>query len=193
MTPAEKILDICQDTDKNFDAYYHVLPELIKKNNYKKGIEIGVFCGGHAKELLNSGIDLLIGIDPYQFYDPGMPRMDNQSDFDLLYEVVRIRLNDEIKENRYRHFRTTSDKAYPILADYDFYFDFVFIDGLHTYSQLKRDLDNYSTIIKHGGIISCHDYNHGTFPELTVAIDEFAAKHHKKIHLGPLHLVWMEW
>jgi len=111
----------------------------------------------------------------------------------LLHDLVMIRLKDEIKANRYRHLRMTSDKAYEILCDYNMFFDFIFNDGMHTYEQLTRDLEYSCTIIKSGGIIACHDYNHGTFPELTTAIDEFAAKHHKKINLGPLHLIYMEW
>lgn len=182
-----------QDTDKNYDPYYHVLPAIIRQNNYKIGIEIGVFCGGHAKYLLDSGINLLVGVDPYKVYNPGMPRMDDQKDFDLLHDMVMIRLKEEIKENRYRHLRMTSDKAYNVLQDYDQFFDFIFIDGLHTYDQLKKDLDNYSTIIKRGGVIACHDYNHGSFPELTTAIDEFVAKHNKKLQIGPLHAVYMYW
>jgi hypothetical protein len=184
MTRSEKILDIIQDTDKNFAPYYDVLPELIKLNGYKTGIEIGVFCGGHAKKMLDSGIDLLVGIDPYQQYD---------QDFDLLCDVVNIRLKNEIIGNRYRHLRMTSDNAYNILQDNEIFFDFIFIDGLHTYDQILRDLNNYKTIIKRGGIIACHDYNHGTFPELTKAIDEFVIKHRKKLILGPLHLVYMYW
>jgi hypothetical protein len=193
MTRSQKIIDIMQDTDKNYDPYYHVLPAIIKQNNYKTGIEIGVFCGGHAKCLLDSGINLLVGIDPYQVYTPGMPRMDDQADFDLLHTMVMIRLKDEIADDRYRHLRMISDQAYTVLQDYDQFFDFIFIDGLHTYEQLKKDLDNYSTIIKRGGVIACHDYNHGSFPELTTAIDEFVGKHNKKLQIGPLHLVYINW
>lgn len=188
MTRKEKIKDIVQDTDKNYDAYYHVLPKLIKDRNYKYGIEIGVFCGGHADKLLNEqNLRLLIGIDPYQSYNPGMPRLDNQEDFDELHNYVMDRLSD----NRYLHIRDTSDNAFDVLYRNGFMYDFVFIDGLHTYDQLKKDLNNYDKIIKDGGVIACHDYNHSAFPLLTKAIDEFVREHNAKLVIGPLHLVYM--
>lgn len=186
MTQLEKINDIIQDTDKNYLPYYGVIPELIKQRGYKKVIEIGVFCGGHAAKILKTDIDLLVGVDPYQHYDPGMPRLDNQSDFDLLYSNVM----DRLQCGKYLHLRENSDKAFDLLKDQ--LFDVVFIDGLHTYEQLTKDLENYEKIIKKGGIISCHDYNHPYFPRLTNAIDEFVKKRNAKLVIGPLHLVYFE-
>lgn len=187
MTREEKIEDIIQDTDKNYAPYYDVLPKLINERNYKTGIEIGVFCGGHAKRILDTTkLELLIGIDPYENYNPGMPRLDDQDDFDCLYESVM----DRLKTNRYAHIKMTSDEAYERIKTN--VYDFVFIDGLHTYEQLKTDLNNYSSIIRKGGVISCHDYNHPYFPKLTNAIDEFSKEHNTRVVICPLHLIYME-
>jgi hypothetical protein len=187
MTQTEKIYDIIQDTDKNYAPYYDVIPGLIKSMGLKTGIEIGVFCGGHARKILDAGVDMLAGIDPYIMYDPGMPRMDSQSDYDMLYNIVSSRLS----ARNYLPLRMTSNQALSMLED-DTY-DFVFIDGLHTYEQLKWDLENYSKLIKSGGVVACHDYNHPFFPDLTIAIDEFVKKYNKKLVIGPLHLVYMIW
>jgi hypothetical protein len=184
MNQIQKIYDIIADTDKNYAPYYKVLPELIKQNDYKIGIEIGVFCGGHAKAIVDAGVDMLIGIDPYKQYNPGMPLMDMQSDWDVLYNIVSSRL----KGHNYMPLRVDSDEALSMLEDEQY--DFIFIDGLHTYNQLVKDLANYSPLIREGGVIACHDYNHGSFPELTTAINEFVAKHNKTLNIGPLHLVW---
>jgi predicted O-methyltransferase YrrM len=35
--------------------------------------------------------------------------------------------------------------------------DFLFIDGDHTYSGIKRDFEMYAPLVRHGGIIAFHD------------------------------------
>jgi len=37
-------------------------------------------------------------------------------------------------------------------------FDFIYIDGMHTYDQVKLDVINYLPFIKKGGFIGGHDY-----------------------------------
>jgi hypothetical protein len=187
MTRIEKIKEIILDTDKNFNPYYDVIPKLIRERNYSKGIEIGVFCGGHAEAILkNSELGLLIGIDPYQMYDPGMPKLDTQEDFDVLFLLNSIRLSKY--KGRYQHIRRTSNGAYQDTFKSQIeQYDFVFIDGLHTYEQCKTDLENYSKLIKQGGIISGHDIDHPTFPLLTKAIEEFAKKHKATVVRKALH------
>jgi SAM-dependent methyltransferase len=39
------------------------------------------------------------------------------------------------------------------------YFDLIFIDGLHTQEQVKRDIENSLRFLRDGGIIVCHDMN----------------------------------
>jgi len=38
-------------------------------------------------------------------------------------------------------------------------FDCVFIDGNHTYEYVKKDLENYSPLVRKGGIVALHDAN----------------------------------
>lgn len=38
-------------------------------------------------------------------------------------------------------------------------FDCVFIDGNHSYEYVKLDLENYTPLVKQGGIVSLHDAN----------------------------------
>jgi hypothetical protein len=191
MTRENHIKWLIQDTTKHWKAYYHVLPELIRERKYKRGIEIGVFAGGHAKALLDAGIDLLIGIDPYKIYKHGgMPSgINNQEDFDCLCETVNKSLNSP----KYVHLRMTSDDAIHNSVFQNKLFDFIFIDGFHSYDQVKKDLNNYCSLIQKGGVIACHDYKHPSYPNLTKAIDEFAKYHNIKVVECPLHAIYMEW
>lgn len=186
-----KMLSIIKGTDESFSPYYDMIPKLIRERNYKQGIEVGVFAGGHAKAILeNSDLKLLIGIDPYEMYDKGgrPGGMDTQEDFDRLYSLVI----DRLKSDRYIHFKLTSDAAFASISLAWNKFDFIFIDGLHTYEQVKKDLYNYSRLIRKGGIIACHDYNHTSYPEVSKAIDEFVKQHNAEIVICPLYAIYME-
>lgn len=186
MTEA-KLLEIVKEADDGCTPYYDVLPKLIRERGYQKGIEIGVLFGGHAKAILEEiNIKLLIGIDPYKMYEQGILRIETQEDFDCIYSFVQKRLDSD----RHLLLRLTSDDAYPRLMGG--VYDFIFIDGLHTYDQIKRDLNDYSTLIRKGGVIACHDYNHPSFPLLTTAIDEFASLHNTEVVICPFHFIYME-
>ena len=50
--------------------------------------------------------------------------------------------------------RKTSDQFFNENKDY---FDCIFIDGLHTYSQVKKDIENSIKFLDKGGIILLHD------------------------------------
>ena len=38
-------------------------------------------------------------------------------------------------------------------------FDFIYIDGLHTYEQIKKDISNYLPLLKPNCLIGGHDYH----------------------------------
>lgn len=46
--------------------------------------------------------------------------------------------------------------------------DFLFIDGDHSYEAVKRDYENYSTMVRKGGIIAIHDVTLETNPTVSV-------------------------
>lgn len=51
--------------------------------------------------------------------------------------------------------RQTSDEFFKNNKDY---FDVIFIDGLHTYDQCLRDVENSLNFLNKGGFIFCHDF-----------------------------------
>lgn len=54
-------------------------------------------------------------------------------------------------------FRMTSDKFFEEVAPYQDKWDIVFIDGLHEYEQVKKDIYNSLMFLKRGGSIVLHD------------------------------------
>ena len=59
--------------------------------------------------------------------------------------------------------KKSSLEAFKECFDEGLTFDSVFIDGSHDYDSVKQDIENWSRLIKPGGIISGHDYwsSHG--------------------------------
>ena len=48
----------------------------------------------------------------------------------------------------------------------------VYIDGLHEYEQVCKDIDNYLPKLKKGGWMCGHDYHKESWPDVCRAVDE---------------------
>jgi len=132
----------------------HGLVELLNKEEVLRGIEIGCANGDTTYHLLSSLPNIqLIGIDPYVDYvDWNTNNIHNQ---EQLYIQFKQRICNQFP-NRFTLYRMTSDDAVTNFQDESL--DFIFIDGLHTYEQVKQDCLLYYPKIKKGGLFAGHDY-----------------------------------
>ena len=150
------------------------LIDLLKSKTEKLiGIEIGSDSGNTTSFLLKEIQPLfLYCVDPYENYiDWNSNRLyERESTFQSF--ITRMTEHDD----RYKLYRNTSDDACKFFKKESV--DFIFIDGLHTYEQVKKDCENYYSILKEGGIFSGHDYN--TILEVRNAVNEFAKSVNKK-------------
>ncbi len=91
------------------------------------------------------------------------------------FAVVRDRFASEIDVRGVFLHRANSDVAGAEFADG--YFDWVYIDGNHSYEFVRNDLELYWRKLKPGGYIVCDDYHYAGFWEdgVTRAVDEFVA------------------
>lgn len=55
----------------------------------------------------------------------------------------------------------------------DAYFCFVYIDGLHDYESVKKDIVAWYPKVREGGVIAGHDFNRTKWPGVCQAVDEF--------------------
>lgn len=118
------------------------------------GVEIGCSIGDTSEWLLQSLPTLKwTGIDPYANYiDWNGNNLNNlQSQFEAFEKRIMARYPD-----RTNFLRMTSDEASDHIEDNSL--DFVFIDGLHTYEQVKIDCQNFYPKVKRGGLFAGHDY-----------------------------------
>jgi hypothetical protein len=58
----------------------------------------------------------------------------------------------------------------------DSYFDFIYIDTIHTYDHLIVELEEALRVTKNNGLICGHDYNQDIFPGVVSAVKSFTNK-----------------
>jgi hypothetical protein len=134
----------------------------------KSIIEIGSYAG-ESSEMFAQRFGFVICIDPWiDNYDLSdatchhAPLSVAEKAFDLTmakhFNVLKVKL--------------TSDEASKLMSDYSVEnVDFVYIDGMHTYEQVSKDIDNFSKYLKSPKIIGGHDY-HENWPGVKKAIDD---------------------
>ena len=83
-----------------------------------------------------------------------------------------------------RNLTTHAAGLYP-----DGYFDFLYLDATHTYTEARRDLEAWYPKVRLGGLVSGHDYQfqHQAIGDGYVfgvkdAVDEFAAARHLRVY-----------
>jgi hypothetical protein len=70
-------------------------------------------------------------------------------------------------------------------------FDFVFIDAIHSYDYVAADLAAWWPLVKPGGLLCGHDYNHRRFKGVAKAVNEFAAEKGLQVRDFGASSVWM--
>jgi hypothetical protein len=132
------------------------LINLIKKYRNTKEmtmIEIGSYAGEStclfAKEFKN-----VISIDPFMNdYD----KNDITCEYMDLTDVYNVFKKNIESYKNITHIRKISDDAINDLKKINV--DFVYIDGMHTYEQVNKDIKNYLPLIKNDGFIGGHDFH----------------------------------
>lgn len=126
-------------------------------------IEIGCYAG-ESTMIFSNFFKNVITIDPLE---PNYHSNDtaSNSDFNAVYSKF---LKRTLYKNNIKHIKLKSDDAYLII---DNKVDFVYIDGMHTYDQVKKDILNYGILINENGFIGGHDYVDG-WAEVKRAVDE---------------------
>jgi hypothetical protein len=84
--------------------------------------------------------------------------------------IMDINTNEYIETNLYPYRdkvtylkgeSADSFKQFEHLGETKEFLDFVYIDGMHTYEQVKKDILNYKEIIKSNGFVGGHDFHTG--------------------------------
>lgn len=147
---------------------------LIKDMKSPVGVEIGLAEGFTTEHLLSMNPNLtLYCIDPYVDYvDWNKNNLNDRENVFLEFKRRTEKFGERVKL-----LRMTSDDAVSHIEDDSL--DFIFIDGLHTFDQVTKDMNNYYSKVKKGGIFSGHDYN--VIHDVNRAVNIFASQNSKDI------------
>lgn len=153
---------------------YHGLTELVKTiqqtHNTKDFtlIEIGAYSGQSTTFFANV-FGHVITIDPFiSDYDP----LDPACKFMPLESVYENFFKNTSTYSNILHIKKTSDDAIKELKKTSNVL-MVYIDGLHTYEQVKKDIQNYKDLILPDGYLCGHDYHKQQWKGVCDAVDEF--------------------
>ena len=121
-------------------------------------------------------ISMIFGVDPYvEHTDYGVTR--SQEDMDKYLKIAEENL--EAYKDRYTLVKYSSAEAAAGFDDDTF--DFVLIDGDHSYEGVKADLNAYYPKLKKGGHIFVHDCFRD---EIVKAIHEYREENRIRIPLN---------
>ena len=122
-------------------------------NSDKTMIEIGSFVG-ESTVLFAQSFKQVIAIDPF------LEGYDDQDPTSYLFEFKNVYQTYLDRTGGFKNIQTIVSTSDDALADLKGnLYDFVYIDGLHTYDGVKNDIQNYLPLVKHGGVIGGHDYS----------------------------------
>mgnify|MGYP003336342883 FL=1 len=140
------------------------------------GVEIGTCRAESTSYLLEkcSNIIKLYTIDPYKAYDDWNGEI-KQEDIDRFQKVAkknlkqygdRVQMIREKSSDAAKKIKTITDTAE---------FDFIFVDGDHSYEATLADCEAYYPLLKKGGLFCGHDYS--SIEAVNRAVTDFRNKH----------------
>lgn len=139
------------------------------------GLEIGTCRAESTAFLLEKcpNILKLYTIDPYVAYDDWVGNI-NQEVIDKFMAVAQKNL--EPYGDRVQMIREPSSRAAGMITTITDKpeFDFIFVDGDHSYEATLADCEAYYPLLKKGGFFCGHDYS--SIPDVKRAVDEFRKK-----------------
>lgn len=140
--------------------------------------EIGVFKGANAQRLLTMPLKKLYLIDPYIPYNINrLQEIDHiKNELDEAKNVMVGKFINHPLKDKIEIIFEDSGVASKKFADY--FFDYVYIDGNHSYDAVRDDLSYWYPKVKKGGFLAGHDF---TYQPVSRAVNEFAAKRGLKV------------
>lgn len=180
-----------QMRQKGSDMYIGLvkfIQDSLKDKNNLIGLEIGSFNGESTKIFLDSGkFSKIYCIDPWDKIQPDKDgNLKTKGFFDLncssIKESEMFFDKQFSNDNRIVKLKGFSEEFTDKFKNE--YFDFIYIDGDHSANGVMKDITNYYSKVKFGGVIGFHDYaveNENRF-ELIDAVNKYFGRFPKYVY-----------
>lgn len=132
-------------------------------------LEIGSYKGRSTRALADNTTGLILCIDPWGQVEYPLP--EGQFLNCDVFKIFRENLSPHIQSGRVLPLKMQSKDF-----EHGFKFDFIFIDGLHSYEGVKQDIEVAKRYIIPGGTIAGHDYGRHDWPGVKRAVNEVFPK-----------------
>lgn len=135
-------------------------------------LEIGAFCGLSAWGMAITAKSVL-SIDTFAANSAGQQQMPHFTTLDEYQNAIA-------RFSNVRWLVATSQTAVVEQS-----FDMIFLDAMHTYEDVRDDIERWFPKLHAGGVMAFHDYGHDHFPGVKQAVDErFGELTNREITLG---------
>lgn len=156
---------------------WHAVLDRIPADRHVTGVEVGVWRGILSRILLAERPKLrLLLVDPWRTGEQGTPWMESGS-------VCPRRSQEEFERAYKRALRTTSFAvprrmvmrrpsidAAAVAAQQGMRFDFVFVDGDHSFEGCRADIETWLPLVKADGWLGGHDWQKPARGRVTEAV-----------------------
>lgn len=193
-----------QRAKASWNAYYDDVTRFIADalslanvNSTLSVVEVGTAYGGNAASIAKRfsratvvAVDpLLSGYDAKDLHSKNLEKWETErsmsrDEFSLVWAQALAADGMASSGCRYHMMHTTSLMGAAVLSTFDMHFDVAFIDGLHTYEGVTKDIAAYTPLMKPGALMIFNDYGARSFPGVTRAVDAFATANGLKLIIG---------
>jgi hypothetical protein len=154
---------------------WEVLDVLVKEHGWKYGAELGVLDGDVIFYLLEHNPDLkMMGVDLWEAQPPVIWKAQVNTP-GRLHEGYKTTMIKSLQyPDRVSLLKMTTTEASAEVSPESL--GFIFIDANHSFNAVLEDLENWYPLVKHGGWILGHDWEH-KWPGVQKAVEHFISKH----------------
>lgn len=148
------------------------LVDSLDLDDFKIGAEVGVRTGWFCKYILDNTKMKMYAVDPWE---------DNAelTQAEKIYKECSDRLAPY--GDRCEMIKGYSPQESDRFENESL--DFVYIDGLHDYESVKKDVTAWWDKVRNGGVLSGHDFNRTKWIGVVKAVEEFCQSKEVKFYL----------
>jgi hypothetical protein len=136
-------------------------------------VEVGSWLGRSTRAMADNTNGLIFAVDTWKgtVGDEKFPKEAYEGQF---LDEFTINLADHLLKGTVKEFQMESLEAAGMFARHGVRFDFIFLDGDHSYEAIRGDILAWKPLLEKGGTISGHDFD-SAYPGVVQAVRELIA------------------